>query len=168
MPQRRSHFPNASSTPTPLKRARSPSNKSTPPSRQSKRIKPSPITSVASKSTPKKSQYFEHDRSEPESESEIDKEESGYEDEDESASLISSPPESEVDDEDNYESGDDVPRKGKKKGRPRKSNGNGVVVSAGKKGQELVRRIFDSDSSSVLYFACRGMLNPECNSGGRA
>lgn len=134
MPQRRSHFPNASSNSTPLKRG-----SETPAStRQSKRIKSSPITS--SKTTPKKSPYFEHsDSSDPESESEIAKETSGYEDEDESASLVSSPPESDVEEEsDDYASDDDAPRK-RKKGRPAKTNGNGVVTSAGKKGQELWR-----------------------------
>ncbi|KAL6721924.1 hypothetical protein ACLMJK_001029 [Lecanora helva] len=136
MPQRKSHFPNSSSSTTPLKRAMSPA-KSTPASRQSKRLKSSPIAS--SKSTPKKSQYFEHSSSEPESESEIEKEESGYEDEDASASLVSSPPESETeqDDEDEYASEDEKPRKRKKPGR--KSNGDGVAVSSGKQGQELWR-----------------------------
>ena len=134
MPQRRSHFPNASSNSTPLKRA----IESPIPSRQSKRIKSSPITS--SKTTPKKSPYFEHpDSSDPESESDIEKEASGYEDEDESASLVSSPPESDVE-EKSYEdaSENDAPRK-RKKGRPAKSNGNSQVASAGKKGQELWR-----------------------------
>ena len=134
MPQRRSHFPNASTDSTPLKRA-----SETPVStRQSKRIKSSPITS--SKTTPKKSPYFEHsDSSDLESESEIAKETSGYEDEDESASLVSSPPESNVEGEsDDYASDDDAPKK-RKKGRSTKSNGNGVVTSAGKKGQELWR-----------------------------
>ena len=137
MPQRRSHFPNATSNFTPLRRSLSPA-KSTPGSRQSKRLKSSPITS--SKSTPKKSQYFEHSSSEREPESEIEKEESGYEDEDESASLVSSPPESEVDDEEASDSTseDEAPRKRKKPGR--KSNGsNGVTTSVGKKGQELWR-----------------------------
>lgn len=134
MPQRRSHFPNASSSSTPLKRA----SESATPSRQSKRIKSSPVTS--SKTTPKKSPYFEHpDSSDPESESEIEKEASGYEDEDESASLMSSPPESEVEEEEDHDASDDgAPKKGKR-GRPAKSNGNGVVASVGKKGQELWR-----------------------------
>ncbi len=133
MPQRRSHFPNASSSSTPLKRG----SESTTPSRQSKRIKSSPITS--SKTTPKKSPYFEHPDTDPESESEIEKEASGYEDEDESASLVSSPPESEVEEEvDEDASEDDAPKK-RKRGRPMKSNGNSVAVSAGKKGQELWR-----------------------------
>ena len=134
MPQRRSHFPNASSNSTPLKRA----FESPIPSRQSKRIKSSPITS--SKTTPKKSPYFEHpDSSDPESESEIEQEASGYEDEDESASLVSSPPESDVEGE-SYEdaSEDNAPRK-RRKGRPAKSNGNSQFASAGKKGQELWR-----------------------------
>ncbi|KAL2042678.1 hypothetical protein N7G274_004437 [Stereocaulon virgatum] len=139
MPQRRSHFPNASSSSTPLKQDLS-TTKSTPSSRQSKRLKSSPITS--SKTTPKKSQYFEHSSSsEPksESESEIEKEVSGYEDEDESASLVSSPPDSEVDDEeeDDYASEDDAPKK-RKRGRP-KAKRNGAVVSTTKQAQELWR-----------------------------
>ena len=134
MPQRRSHFPNASSSSTTLKRA----SETTTPTRQSKRIKSSPITS--SKTTPKKSPYFEHsDSSDPESESEIAKEASGYEDEDESASLVSSPPESEVEEESEDEaSEEDAPRK-RKRGKVAKSNGNSIHASAGKKGQELWR-----------------------------
>lgn len=137
MPQRKSHFPGASSKSTPLKRALE-SNGSTPTSRQSKRLKSSPITS--SKGTPKKSPYFEHSSSsESEAESEIEKEESGYEDEDISASQASSPPESEVDEEDDDDaSEDDVPKKRSRKKVLRKSNGNTVVVT-GKKGQELWR-----------------------------
>ena len=136
MPQRRSHFPNASSSTTPLKQALS--AKSTPPSRQSKRLKSSPSTSL--KTTPKKSQYFEHDSSsEAESESKIDKEGSGYEDEDASASLVSSPPESEVDDEeeDEYVSDADAPKK-RKRGRPKQTTNGGATAPA-KKGQELWR-----------------------------
>ena len=134
MPQRRSHFPNASSSSTPSKRA----SESTTPSRQSKRIKSSPITS--SKTTPKKSPYFEHpDSSDPESESDIEKEASGYEDEDESASLVSSPPESDVEEEEDEDASEnDAPRK-RKRGRPTKRSGNGVVAGAWKKGQELWR-----------------------------
>ena len=134
MPQRRSHFPNASSSSTPLKQASS--ARLTPPSRQSKRLKSSPITSL--KTTPKKSQYFEHgSSSESESASDLDNEGSGYEDEDVSASLISSPPESEVDEEDEYVSEDNAPKK-RKRGRP-KTKINGQVVSTGGKGQELWR-----------------------------
>ena len=133
MPQRRSHFPNASSS-TPSKRA----SESITPSRQSKRIKSSPITS--SKTTPKKSPYFEHpDSSDPESESELENEASGYEDEDESASLVSSPPESEVGEEEDEDASEDDASKKRKRGKPVKSNGNSVLASAGKKGQELWR-----------------------------
>lgn len=135
MPQRRSHFPNASSSSTPLKQASS--ARLTPPSRQSKRLKSSPITSL--KTTPKKSQYFEHSSSsESESASDLDNEGSGYEDDDASASLISSPPESEVDEEgDEYVSEEDAPKK-RKRGRP-KAKTNDQVVSTGGKGQELWR-----------------------------
>ena len=134
MPQRRSHFPNASSSFTPLKQASS--ARLTPPSRQSKRLKSSPITSL--KTTPKKSQYFEHgSSSESESASDLDNEGSGYEDGDPSASLISSPFESESDEEDEYVSEENVPKK-RKRGRP-KTKINGQVVSTGGKGQELWR-----------------------------
>ena len=137
MPQRKSHFPGASSSTTPLKRVASPV-KSSPASRQSKRLKSSPVTST--KSTPKKSQYFEHSSSESESESEsdIEKEGSGYEDEDESA--VSSPPsEDEQEEESEFASEDSTPKKHKKRGRPSiKSNGT-IVTPAGKKGQELWR-----------------------------
>lgn len=136
MPQRKSHFPNATSNSTPQKRALPPTT-STPTSRQSKRLKSSPI--IASKTTPKKSQYFEQDTSEPESESEIEKEGSGYEDEDKSASAVSSPPESEIasESEDDDASEDEAPRRRRKVAR--KSNGNNVAVLSGKKGQELWR-----------------------------
>lgn len=52
---------------------------------------------------------------------------------------MSSPPESEVEEEEDHDASDDgAPKKGKR-GRPAKSNGNGVVASVGKKGQELWR-----------------------------
>lgn len=139
MPQRRSHFPGAPSSSTPLKREASPS-KSTPASRQSKRLKSSPVADT--KSTPKKSKYFEHSSSSPEPESEIEKEISGYEDEDESASLVSSPPESEVGDpseDDSASEDDDAPKKKVRKPVGRKSNGTSATVVNGKKGQELWR-----------------------------
>ncbi len=134
MPQRRSHFPIASSNSTPSKRA----SESPISTRQSKRIKSSPITS--SKTTPKKSPYFEHpDSSDPDSESEAGKEASGYEDEDKSASLVSSPPESDVEEPSDEDTSDDDAPKKRKRGRPVKSNGNSTVAITGKKGQELWR-----------------------------
>ncbi|KAK0507353.1 hypothetical protein JMJ35_010391 [Cladonia borealis] len=135
MPQRRSHFPNSSSSSTPLKQTLS--ARPTPPSRQSKRLKSSPTTSL--KITPKKSQYFEHgSSSDSESESELANEGSGYEDEDASASLISSHPESELDDEeDEYVSEEDASKK-RKRGRP-KTKTNGKAISIEIKGQELWR-----------------------------
>ena len=142
MPQRRSHFPNASSSST-LKQASS--ARLTPPSRQSKRLKSSPITSL--KTTPKKSQYFEHgSSSESESASDLDNEGSGYEDEDASVSLISTPPDSEVDEEeDEYVSEEDAPKK-RKRGRP-KMKTNGQAVSTGGKGQELWRPGVKADTA---------------------
>ena len=148
MPQRRSHFPNASSNSTPQKRP-NPANP-TPSSRQSKRVRSSPVASAASKTSPKKSKYFEHPTDSSEPESEIQKEGSGYEDEDESASLVSSPPESEVDEEDEEEedaSEDEAPRKRKKVGRKSNGNGSGVVAIVGKKGQELWRPGVKADAA---------------------
>ena len=141
MPQRRSHFPGVSSSSTPKKRALSPPAKATPASRQSKRIKSSPSNS-ATKTTPKKSPYFERPTSESEPESAIEQEESGYEDED--ASLISSPPESEIegdeeDNEDGYDSEEDeAPKKRRGRKPVQKVKANGVIIT-GTKGQELWR-----------------------------
>ncbi|KAL9008400.1 MAG: hypothetical protein Q9173_006471 [Seirophora scorigena] len=68
----------------PLKRALSPESKTlTPPSRQSKRLKSSPVTSSAAKVTPKKSQFFTQESTASAPASEIEDEASGYEDEDE-------------------------------------------------------------------------------------
>ena len=137
MPQRRSHFPIPSSkSSTASKRAHSPSppSKSTP-SRQSKRLKSSPIT----KNNRKKSPYFEHPTSEEsEAESTVEKEESGYEDED--ASAVPSPPTSDAEDDEEaiseeYNSSEnDKP----KKKRGRKTN-NTAPTTAQKKGSELWR-----------------------------
>ncbi|KAI4163520.1 MAG: hypothetical protein LQ342_002792, partial [Letrouitia transgressa] len=143
---------------TPLKRALSPPSKiSTPPSRQSKRLKSSPLgPSSNAKSTPKKSQYFHTNSLSSEPESEIEEEASGYEDEDASASAISSPPESEPSEEEEieeYTSEDEKPkRKSRGKGSARNSqkNGkaNGVVAAikgAVEKGKELWRPGVKSD-----------------------
>lgn len=137
---RRASTQNAS---TSLKRA-DPSSSAATPSRRSKRIKSSPITpNTGSKTTPKKSKYFEQDSDLSEAESEIAKNEaSGYEDEDESVSAVSSPPESQDEDEDEDEestSTEEAPAKKRRK-PGRKSNGGGVVAtSKPMKGQELWR-----------------------------
>lgn len=130
-------------TSTSLKRA-DPQPSAVTPSRRSKRIKSSPITpNTGSKTTPKKSKYFEQDSDLSEAESEIANEASGYEDEDESASAVSSPPESEGEDEDEdeeYTSTEEAPIKKRRKSG-RKSNGGGGVIAISKpmKGQELWR-----------------------------
>ncbi|KAG6991421.1 hypothetical protein G7Y79_00052g087610 [Physcia stellaris] len=143
-----------SSKSTPLKRSHAVANAlpaSTPPSRQSSRLKSSPLaaSTATKKTTPKKSQFFHQDSvtSEPASESDDGDEVSGYEDEDASASAVSSPPESESDSasEAGTSSDDEAPRKkrrvGMKKGAVKKievkTNGEGAVV--GSKGQELWR-----------------------------
>ena len=144
MPQRRSHFPGASSSTTPLKQKRAlspPPSSSTTGSRRSKRVKSSPPNSTI-KSTPKKSPYFEHPTSESDSESSPEQEDSGYEDED--ASAVSSPQESDPSsaEESPYASTDDEKPKKKKLGRkaggPRKKTipvANGTIsVPAGKNG----------------------------------
>ena len=94
--------------PTPAKRAASPE---TP--RQSKRTKSASNTPKTLKATPKKSAYFEPDSelSDPETQSGNDTESSGYEDEDDDESAISSPSESEISDE--YDSGSSRSRRKK-------------------------------------------------------
>ena len=144
MPQRRSHFPGSSSNATPKKRDLSPPAQSTPPSRQSKRLKPSPNSS-ATKTTPKKSPYFEQPSSESESDSVDEREESGFEDED--ASAVSSPSETSASEVE--EDSDDYASKSKRKTtahtRGRKpapqpvSSGRTPQTSDSNKGQELWR-----------------------------
>ena len=127
----------ASSNTTPQKRAFSPTRAT--PSRQSKRTKSSPVVSAASKTTPKKSQFFSHQSSTSDAESEIENEESGYEDED--VSAVSTPIESEIDEEgeeeEEYTSEDARPQR-RKAGR---KSGNSVAKVTPKlaKGQELWR-----------------------------
>ncbi|KAI4201848.1 MAG: hypothetical protein LQ348_001593 [Seirophora lacunosa] len=130
--------PSASKS-TPLKRALSPESKTlTPPSRQSKRLKSSPVTSSA-KVTPKKSQFFTQESTASAPASEIEDEASGYEDEDEDAfaSAISSPPHSESEEEEEYVSSEEEDRKTKRRkqssGRGdsgKKKATNGVAVTA--------------------------------------
>lgn len=140
MPQRRSHFPGSSSNATPAKRALSPPPSTiTPSSRQSKRLKSSPITAPTTKTTPKKSPYFEQSN-DTEPESEIEAEESGYEDEDASVAPTSASEASEAESE--YASEEDErPKKKAPRGRKpgsAKATPNGVIVT-GKAGQELWR-----------------------------
>lgn len=73
-------------------------------------------------------------------ESAIEKEGSGYEDEDESASNMSSPPQSEGDneEEDEYISAEETSRK-RKSGRAGQKRANGTQSSKPVKGQELWR-----------------------------
>ncbi|KAI4190438.1 MAG: hypothetical protein L6R41_000818 [Letrouitia leprolyta] len=118
----------------------------TPPSqRQSKRLKSSPL---ASKVTPKKSQYFEP--SSPSTESEdIEAEASGYEDEDASASAISSPPESDSESEEYISSEEEVEKRKKRRktggggGSTKKQVANSIIAKGVnaivEKGKELWR-----------------------------
>ena len=123
--------------PTPKKRALSPTM--TTPLRQSKRAKSTSVTPKAIQTTPRKSQYFDPEDESSESEVAVQNEESGYEDEDRSASAMSSPPASE--DEEDGEEYVSVSEKEKKprRGRPAKKSSKGVVVANGTKGQELWR-----------------------------
>lgn len=130
----------ASPNTTAQKRALSPPKGTA--SRQSKRIRSSPVPSAASKPTPKKSQFFYHESSTSDIESEINNEESGYEDEDASISAVSTPPESDINDEeeeeeDGYASEDARPKKRRIGGK----SGNPVAAVTPKaaKGQELWR-----------------------------
>ena len=137
MPRRKDRSQVNAANTTSRKRARSPAKAI--PSRQSKRIKSSPLTSGTPKTTPKKSQFFEHQPSTSDTESDVNDEGSGYEDEDASVSAVSTPPESEVDEEeeDEYASEDARPKKrnvGRKSG-----NTVAAVVSKSSKGHELWR-----------------------------
>ncbi|KAI4221795.1 MAG: hypothetical protein L6R40_008612 [Gallowayella cf. fulva] len=160
MPRARPASSSKSTPSNPLKRPLPPNptdpNTLTPPARQSKRLKSSPLTSSTTKITPKKSQYFSHS-STSEPESEIEAEASGYEDEDASVSAVSSPPVSddEEDEEDGVSSEEDKKPRRKAKGRIVKkpaSNGksaaNGVAANAKaiiEKGKELWRPGVKSD-----------------------
>ncbi|KAI4260809.1 MAG: hypothetical protein L6R42_003870, partial [Xanthoria sp. 1 TBL-2021] len=139
MPRGRPTAASKATTSTHLKRARSSSPISktlTPPARQSKRLKSSPLTASATKTNPKKSPYFTNSTaSEPESESEIEAEAeaSGYEDEDASISAVSSPSESEdEDDEEEYVSSeeDKKTKRKAKRGSAMKAAPNGKGVDA--------------------------------------
>ncbi|KAL8670918.1 MAG: hypothetical protein Q9168_004564 [Polycauliona sp. 1 TL-2023] len=161
MPRGRPKSVSQTTTSTPRKRALSSSPVSktlTPQSRQSKRLKSSPLTASTAKISPKKSPYFTKSTS-SEPESEIEAEASGYEDEDASASAISSPPESEGEDdeEEHVSSEEDKKPKRKQKGGSAKkavangksSNTDGVVAATAKaimqKGKELWRPGVKSD-----------------------
>lgn len=138
MPQK-SRKSEAPSTSSPRKRA-PPSSKTTP-TRQSKRIKSSPFTSAnKNKVKPHTSHFFGKESESSEAESAIEKEASGYEDEDEFASDMSSPPQSDIDaeDEDEYSSTEEAPRK-RKLGRTGQKRANGAGGSRPEKGQELWR-----------------------------
>ena len=160
---RRSGALTSSSASTP-KKPPTPTTTNTPHMRQSMRLKssPLPVTTAIVRSpsaketfkandsipkiTPKKSQYFSNaDESASEVESNFEKEESGYEDEDASVSAISSPPETESESPE-PSSDDSAPKKKRKRGPSTsvankrvavKTSGNGMVV--GSKGQELWR-----------------------------
>ena len=105
------------------------------PTRRSKRAKT--LTPAVSQTTLRQSPYFAPGTDQSETESENEKDESGYEDEDKSISEVFTPPESEEEDdkEADYTSEDDRPKKHK---AGRKSVSSVVSISA-TKGKELWR-----------------------------
>ncbi len=125
----------ASTSSTPKKRA-SPADGA--PRKQAKRAKIEGTAQETPKTTPRKSQYFETSQArsdtEPASDTEIENEESGYSDEDEAASLMSTPRETEgeEEEEDVYSEED---TRSKKKAKGVGSGTKGAVV----KGKELWR-----------------------------
>ncbi|KAL8729120.1 MAG: hypothetical protein Q9166_004951 [cf. Caloplaca sp. 2 TL-2023] len=161
MPRARPTTTSKPTSTTPLKRALSPvpdTKTLTPPARQSKRLKSSPLMDSTTKTTLKKSQFFSHSSSTSEPESEIEAEASGYEDEDASASTLSSPPVSEDDDdEEDYVSSEEdrKPKRKPKGGSAKKASAkgkgasNGLVAATAKaiveKGKELWRPGVKSD-----------------------
>lgn len=86
------------------------------------------------------SHFFGNESGTSDADSAIGREGSGYEDEDESASDVSSPPQSddEDEDEDEYTSAEELPRK-RKPGRAGQKKANGAESSKPVKGQELWR-----------------------------
>ncbi|MCJ1335795.1 hypothetical protein MMC09_001069 [Bachmanniomyces sp. S44760] len=145
MPRRASRQQLSSPVSQPIKRALSPP--ASTPRRQSKRAKATSVTPVQAKvtprATPKQSKYFEkaHESSE-EPESDIEDEVSGYEDEDLSASAVSSPPGSDMEDgieEDDYNSEEEKPKRRASTKKVAISSRLNNVVNGGRKGQELWR-----------------------------
>ncbi|MCJ1469921.1 hypothetical protein MMC07_008565 [Pseudocyphellaria aurata] len=137
MPQK-SRKSGASST---TSRKRAPESPIQTPTRQSKRIRSSPITSANKVLTKTHNSHFFGNKSESaDAESEVEREDSGYEDEDQSISEVSSPSHSEDDDEDEdeYTSAEETPRK-RKPGKTGQVAGNGVKNSKPARGQELWR-----------------------------
>lgn len=130
----------ASSAPAPKKRTLHSSQVT--PTRESKRLKLAHVT-VEVRIKPKKSKSLSHEsNTQSEAESAIEQEASGFEDEDGSVSELSTPASEEEDDE--YSSGEEAPRKQKSKSRH--SGKNGVENSATSvKGKELWRPGVKSD-----------------------
>ncbi|KAI9791362.1 MAG: hypothetical protein M1835_000379 [Candelina submexicana] len=126
----------ASTSSTPSKRASSPALD--PLGGQKKRVKSERNASEIPRTTPKKSQYFGNTANGPSdtenaSATEIENEESGYSDEDKSASLMSTPPETEEEEEE-----DDYSEEGTRPNKRSKGAGAGPRATV-KKGQELWR-----------------------------
>ena len=101
--------------------------------RQSKRTRNSTGTPGRNQTTPRKSPFFESTFEHSQAASEAENETSGYEDEDKSASEMSSPPESEEEQDEAGEvtSEDDRPRK-RKAGRKSKGSATSVKITKGK------------------------------------
>lgn len=129
----------SASSATALKKRRLPSSQVTP-TRESKRLKSSPVT-LEVKIAPKKSESHES-KTQSEAESTIEQEASGYEDEDGSVSELSTPASEE--EEDGYSSAEEAPRKQKFKTR---QGGTSSVAKSARpvKGKELWRPGVKSD-----------------------
>lgn len=132
----------ASTSSAPASKKRTlPSSQPTP-TRESKRLRSSPVT-VEVRIKPKKRESLKHEsKTQSEAESTIEQEASGYEDEDGSVSELSTPASEE--DEDGYSSAEEAPRK--QKSKTRQGGTNGVANSAKSvKGKELWRPGVKSD-----------------------
>ena len=133
MARKTTHQLSTSTNAARLKRASSSSTIT--PLRQSKRAKKLPDTSNLSLGT-QRSKYFEQESEESEAESDIQNEESGYEDEDPLESGVSSPTEEDGDEEEE----DSISEKGRsRKGKSGAKSTAGAVRDKADKGQELWR-----------------------------
>lgn len=112
---------------------------------QSKRTRTSSGTPATIKTTPTKSPFFESPSERSATESEVENEASGYEDEDQSASAVSSPPESEGEqDEASERTSEDERPRNRKAGKNSKL---GVTTVKVIKGKELWRPGVTTDAA---------------------
>ena len=126
--------------------------------RQSKRVNSASSRSATKSSTPKKSVYFEHDtEEESEPETEIENEESGYEDEEESA--VSSPEPSD-DDSEEYNSEEDTSKRKKRKSRGFRGKQPPAAAIKSGKSQDLWKEGVKVDGEGEVFITLPKARSP--------